>query len=247
MIKKTFIGRVFYQVNRQLHLYIGIFLCPFLVLFAISTIVMNHPSPRDPANPKFAESTSTIPLSIPAQVSDNLALAQQKFAEAKAIIEDRAAKKVATQAGNQANNAAASALTEHALKELNVSGELFAFGPIRNGQKKITLMVPGRTTIVTLDVARQVAILQHRDFNFIDTMSYLHRNPGPHKTKGPNWSGSKAWGWGADWTVYLTLFLTVTGIYLWLVIKSERKIGLAFMSMGFVSVVAITYALLAAP
>ncbi len=45
MITKILFGRVFYQINRQLHLYVGIFLSPFLVLFAISTIVMNHPSP----------------------------------------------------------------------------------------------------------------------------------------------------------------------------------------------------------
>ncbi|TWU42378.1 PepSY-associated TM helix domain-containing protein [Novipirellula artificiosorum] len=245
-MKKILFGKLFYQLNRQLHLYIGVFLCPFLVLFAISTLLMNHPSPRDPDNPKFTESTSTVPLSIPAQVSDNLTLAKQKLDEAKAITDNPVAKRAALQAGNQANSAAASELTEHALQELNLSGELFSFGPVRGGQKKITLMVPGRTTIVTLNVAKQEATLQYRDFNFIDTMSYLHRNPGPHKTKGPNWSGSKAWSWVADWTVYLTLFLTVTGIYLWLVIKAERKAGLALLGLGFASFAAITYALLAA-
>ena len=145
MIKKLFLGKVLYQINRQLHLYVGIFLSPFLVLFAISTMVMNHPSPRDPDNPRFAESTITVPLSIPAQVTDNLKLAQQKLEEAKAITDDSAAKQAATEASKRANNTAASAITEHALQELNLSGELFAFGPIRNNQKRITLMVGSRS------------------------------------------------------------------------------------------------------
>lgn len=246
-MRAVFFGKTFYQLNRQLHLYVGIFLCPLLVLFAVSTIVMNHKGPRDPASPRFSESSITVPLNIPELVRENVSFAQQKLDEAKAITDDPAAKTAATQVANKANNVAASALTEHALQELQLKGELFAFGPIRNNQKKITVMVPGRTTIVTVDIDKQTATIQQREFNFIDTMTYLHRNPGPHKTKGPNWSGSKAWAWVADWTVYLTLFLTVTGIYLWLVIRAERKMGLVFMGLGFVSFTAITYTLLVAP
>lgn len=246
-MKKLVFGKAFYQLNRQLHLYVGIFLSPLLVLFAISTIVLNHPSPRDPDNPRFSESTSTVPLNIPPQVTDNLKLAREKQDESTRIADDGEAMQAATQASKKARNAAASALAEHTLQELGLEGEVFAFGPIRNNKKKVTVMVPGRTTIVTVDVLKEEATIQTRQFNFIDTMTYLHRNPGPHKTKGPNWSGSMAWAWVADWTVYLTLFLTATGIYLWLVIKAERKAGLIFLGTGFASFVAITYSLLVAP
>jgi hypothetical protein len=249
MLKKLLFGKVFYQINRQLHLYVGVFLCPFLVVFAISTIVLNHPSPPDPDNPKFVKTTETVPLSIPALVTDNLATAQEKLTEAQAITgdseEDKAAKQAANLAANTANNAAASALTEHALQELGLTGELMAFGPIRNNQKKISLMVPGRSTFITLDVAKEEAFFEYRDFDLLDTMVYLHRNPGPHKTKGVNWSGSKAWAWIADWTVYLTFFLTATGIYLWIVIKAERKVGLVLMGAGVVTFVGLSYAILA--
>ncbi len=247
MVKNFLFSKVPYQINRQLHLYVGIFLSPFLILFAISTIVMNHPSPRDPDNPKFTETTKVVPLSIPTLVTDNIKLARDKLAEARSITNNPEAKKAANQAGRQANNKAASALTEHALKELELEGELFAFGPIRNNKKRITVMVPGRTTIATLDVEKKEASIQYRKFNFIDTMSYLHRNPGPHKTKGPNWEGSKLWGWTADITVYLTLFLTLSGLYLWWVLKAERKVGFIFMGTGFLSFALITYALLASP
>jgi hypothetical protein len=34
-----------YSSTRDLHLYAGLFLCPFVLLFAFSTILLNHPSP----------------------------------------------------------------------------------------------------------------------------------------------------------------------------------------------------------
>ena len=52
------------------------------------------------------------------------------------------------------------------------------------------------------------------------------------------------WGWVADSVVYITLFLTVTGIYLWLVLKSERKAGMLALGSGAFGFAAILYALL---
>lgn len=240
MTKKNLFGTRFYKWTRQLHLYFGLFICPFLVLFAISTIMMNHGLAGKP------ELTSTtVRLPIPESIQNNLALAKEKFAEAKQVTDEEEKKEI-TQAANKAANAAASELTEHTLATLGLSGELFSFGPVRNNQKKITLMVPGRTTIATIDVAKEEVLVLERSHNFLDTMRYLHRNPGPHKVQGPNWIGSIAWRWAADTTVYLTLFLTLSGIYMWYMIKAERKIGLIFLGSGCVSFVAILYALLAA-
>ena len=50
-------------------------------------------------------------------------------------------------------------------------------------------------------------------------------------------------GWIADATVYLTLFLTLSGVYMWAVLKVERKSGLLFMGAGCVSFGVILYAL----
>jgi len=36
--------RSFYSWTRDLHLYCGLFLCPFVLVFAVSTILLNHPS-----------------------------------------------------------------------------------------------------------------------------------------------------------------------------------------------------------
>ena len=48
------------RVTRQLHLYGGLFLCPFLLIFAISTIRLNHGWQRPPD-----ETTTTVALPIP--------------------------------------------------------------------------------------------------------------------------------------------------------------------------------------
>ena len=42
MSKKSWMGKGFYRWLRQLHLYFGVFICPFLLIFAVSTIMLNH-------------------------------------------------------------------------------------------------------------------------------------------------------------------------------------------------------------
>jgi hypothetical protein len=56
----------FYAWTRDLHLYLGLFVCPFILLFAVSTLLLNHPRPPAPA----AASASTplkqpIPIDVP--------------------------------------------------------------------------------------------------------------------------------------------------------------------------------------
>ena len=43
--------------------------------------------------------------------------------------------------------------------------------------------------------------------------------------------------------MYLLFFLTATGIYLWLVIKRERRAGLIFAGAGLLSFGALIYGL----
>ena len=42
----------------------------------------------------------------------------------------------------------------------------------------------------------------------------------------------RAWRWLADTTAYLTLFITVSGIYLWYVLRAERRIGYVLLGTG---------------
>jgi hypothetical protein len=60
----------------------------------------------------------------------------------------------------------------------------------------------------------------------------------------PKWGITKLWGWLADTSVYLSLFLTVSGVYLWVLLKAERKTGLVILGGGVVSFISILAALI---
>lgn len=47
---------------RDLHLYAGLFLCPFVLLFAFSTFLLNHPSRTAPGN---LEGRREVPVHVP--------------------------------------------------------------------------------------------------------------------------------------------------------------------------------------
>ena len=55
---------------RDLHLYAGLFLCPFVLLFAFSTVLLNHPS-RPPAGgtPAKREVAIQVPAGEPGSIS----------------------------------------------------------------------------------------------------------------------------------------------------------------------------------
>ena len=219
MSKKSWMGKGFYRWNRQLHLYFGIFICPFLLIFAVSTIMLNH---RIRFTPE--EKVTPVPVSIPeeivARVNDPEVLAGMSKAE-KAV--------------------ARRALADHLLGAFDLGGEVAAFGFVKKGKTSLGSTRPGQTTRVIVDLVQQEAEVVVQTHNLFETMRYLHLNPGPHRH--PVWIGTKIWGWIADATVYLTLFLTLSGIYMWYVLKVERKSGLLFMGAGCVSFCAILYAL----
>jgi hypothetical protein len=58
-----------------------------------------------------------------------------------------------------------------------------------------------------------------------------------------NWFMFRVWRWFSDSTAYLLLFISLSGLYLWVVLRSERRIGLAFMATGACSFFGIVYAL----
>jgi hypothetical protein len=53
----------------------------------------------------------------------------------------------------------------------------------------------------------------------------------------------RIWRWLADGTVYIVMFLTLSGVYLWAVLRAERRVGLALIAAGAVSFFGSHYAL----
>ena len=81
--------------------------------------------------------------------------------------------------------------------------------------------------------------------NLWESLSYLHKMPGPHNVaiRG-NWIGTQAWRVLADATIYLLLFISLSGVYLWWAIKAERRIGLTLLTAGAATFLGLVFAIL---
>jgi hypothetical protein len=130
------------------------------------------------------------------------------------------------------------------LGSMGVSGEI---GFVQNRVKEETLIIPvsipGRATSVTIDLARHEATIVTRETGLADALMTLHKSPGEHAPAlRMNWFGIQAWRWFADATAYLTLFISISGIYLWYVLRAERRIGFILLFAGTLTFFGIAYA-----
>jgi hypothetical protein len=203
--------RTFYRWTRDLHLYFGLYLCPFVVVFAVSTILLNH---AWKAASEPALTTTFRALDIPAELE-----------HAQGMERVRAAKKILAQVG--------------------ATGEINFIRTLPKEQRMlIPVMKPGEETIVNLDLRAREAVVEVRQTGLGEALIYLHRSPGPHNVNiRGNWIFTRLWGWLADATVALVLFLSISGVYLWIFLKAERKPGITFMIAGVLSCAAAIYAI----
>ena len=205
----------FYAIVRDLHLYVGLFLSPFVLVFAISVIFVVH-SWVPGVGASAAVTRTETDVAIP---PDFERLKGREQVEAAHAI----------------------------LERIGVRGEI---GFIRQFPKErrfvMPVSVPGHETSVDLNVESRSAKLSTRTTGLADATVFLHKMPGPHNVaiRG-NTAFMHAWRWLADATVYLLLFLSLSGVYLWAVLKSERQIGLFLFGAGAVSFGGIVYALIA--
>ena len=130
------------------------------------------------------------------------------------------------------------------LPQVGVSGEI---GFLRYVAATRHLIFPvsksGSEATVDVDLGARTAIVRRRRMNLWESLSYLHKIPGPHNVaiRG-NWIGTTIWRLFADGTIYLLLFISASGVYLWWAIKAERRIGLALLAGGAVTFAGLIYA-----
>ena len=200
-----------YRWLRDLHLYLGLFISPFILLFAASVFYLNHGKLLpgvSPAAETFRE------LRIPGGF-DRLKGADA-VGQAKTI-----------------------------LPQVGVEGEI---GFLRYVSKDRHLILPvtkaGSETTVDVDLDARTATVTYRAMNLWESFAYLHKMPGPHNVaiRG-NWIGTRVWRVFADATVYLLLFISISGVYLWWAIKAERRIGFALLGGGAVTFAGLIYAI----
>ena len=131
------------------------------------------------------------------------------------------------------------------LEKADVRGEVgFVRHMVKEEKLIIPVTIPGRETTVSIRIASREATIVTRETGLADALVTLHKSPGQH---GPNirmnWFYMRAWRWMADATVYLILFISVSGVYLWYVLRAERPVGFILLFAGALSFFGMAYAL----
>jgi hypothetical protein len=204
-------SRRFYTITRDLHLYLGLFISPFVLVFSVTVFFFVHA-----VAPKFgAETTETRTVSAVWLPPDLLKLSGRPLIDA----------------------------LKPTLASMNVPGEIgFIRHVVSDDTLVIPVSVPGRVINVTIRIAQREATIVTRETGLADAMMTLHRSPGEHSpTLSRNWFPMRAWRWLSDATAYLTLFITISGIYLWYVLRSERRIGYLLLGTGAIVFLGLAY------
>jgi len=202
-----------YQLTRDLHLYLGLFISPLVLVFAISVFFLVHSW-----LPKFVLEASVTRVVSDVQLPGNLqALSGRPLIDA----------------------------LKPTLEKAGVRGEVgFVRHLVKEERLIIPVTIPGRETTVSISIPSRQATIITREKGLAEAVVTLHKSPGQH---GPdirmNWFFMRAWRWFADTTAYLVLFLSVSGIYLWYVLRAERSVGLILLSAGALAFFGMAYAL----
>jgi hypothetical protein len=199
-----------YRATRALHLYAGLFMSPFVLVYAVSAILLNHAFLPWGGRTQPPVATRTVPVGL----HDN---------------------------GNSLD------VARDIRRQLGVSGEI-GYVNRQPARQRLTFPIesPGRITDVRVDLGSGVATVEQRESGVWDGLVQLHKMPGPHNASiRGNWVYMRLWGWLADATVYLLLFLSVSGIYLWAMLKADRRAGLLFLGAGMLTFAAIVVAIVA--
>lgn len=203
--------RRFYLVTRDLHLYAGLFISPFVLLFAVTVFYLVHGWSSSSGRPSIRTLTG---VDVPSGLA-----ALQGRARLDAL--------------------------KPVLDAVGVGGEVDFVRHIASERRfVIPVRVPGRVTTVDLDYGTGSATITVEGQSFAERLIYLHKVPGPHNADLRGNSGfMRAWRVLADATAYLVLFVTLSGVYLWYVLKAERRVGLALLAAGGVSFAVLVDAL----
>src|SRR6185436_10345152 len=136
----------FYRVVRDLHLYLGLFSSPFVLVFAISVFFLVHAW-----LPKIGSETSTtrVVSALPLPVNLQTLSGRPLIDALKATLE-----------------------------KADVHGEVgFVRHMVKEEKLIIPVTIPGRETIVTLNIASREATIVTRETGLADALVILHKSP----------------------------------------------------------------------
>lgn len=120
------------------------------------------------------------------------------------------------------------------IQRLDIKGEVDF---ISHNENEISFPVkqPGSITQITVNKNTDSVYIKRQVEGVLRAMTYLHSMPGPHNQKiRGNSVFVKIWRILADVVVYVVLFLSVSGIFLWYFLKVERNLGFFSLGLGVV-------------
>lgn len=208
--------RRLYLVTRDLHLYLGLFLSPFILVFSVSVFYLVHGLAYRPAPDKADDPRTVTNVGVPLDVAR-----LQGGARVEAL--------------------------RPVLDQLGVRGEIdFVRHVAAERRLVIPVRLPNRDTVISLDYGERTATVTTRRRSIGDALVYLHKMPGPHNVDVRGNSGMiRAWRVVADATAYVLVFITLSGVYLWVALRAERRIGLALLFSGAATFAGLVYAIAA--
>jgi hypothetical protein len=203
----------FCRLTRDLHLHLGLFASPFVLVFAVSVFYFVHAwDPKARMDPPVA-TVAALPQ-LPAGLN---ALTGHSLVEALQPV--LATLGVPGEIG----------FVRHV-----ASDDTFVIPvSIPGREATVTLDLPRHEArVVTRDTGLADAFV---------TLHKSPGPHGPGIRM--NWWPMKAWRWFADATACLVLFITASGVYLWHALRAERRIGRVLILAGASSFLGLAYVL----
>jgi len=130
------------------------------------------------------------------------------------------------------------------MRQVGVTGEIGYINYNATRHRMVApVFRPGSETTLDVNLDTHIANVEENNTGILAALIYLHKSPGPHNANiRGNWVYTRAWRWLADASAYLIFFISASGIYLWWILRAERKIGLLLIGAGALSLMGVIYA-----
>ena len=188
----------YYSLVRALHLYFGLFISPFIIIFSLSVLALNHTEYFNKLRPKNELKSVQVRLNnFQIQNSDSLT-----------------AKSIAHQLG--------------------ISGEI-DWIPKTDSTFSFPVNKPRLSKRISFNTKTGMVLITQHDEGVFNGMTYLHMMPGQHNARmRGNSVFMKAWRIATDAFVYIVLFVSAAGVFLWYFLRPERNLGIYSLGFGFI-------------
>jgi hypothetical protein len=198
----------YFSLTKALHLYFGLFISPFIFIFSISVLVLNHADYFNSISPK-----NEIAI-VEGQLAD-FVFQETDLLTAKAII-----------------------------GQLDITGEIDWISKT-DSTFSFPVNTPGLSKRIFLNTKTGKMTIAQKGEGAFDAVAYLHTMPGQHNAmlRGNSFF-MRTWMIATDVFVYIILFVSATGVFLWYFLRPERKLGIYSLAMGLLFFFALMIMLL---